>query len=468
MLQVLPVNKISSSHFTTRVLPRRGHHFVRLWGDPSIHNGTTDVFAGPSSAHFDSLIRTLPHLPNLTELHTPDLIGDLRIRLRRSLDEAEQLQLGPDAVEVYNCMYREREKAILGLLERVESIAYPMAVPRDLLSSFEHIGGANLKTLEVHIMAADDDPESTVNFAAVLHKFPNLESLTVHIETFGDHGALNPILVAAAAAAEDPTTLPRPPPKLRNLVLTGDSHRAQFPDFDPSSAPLLRFAHHFSETLRTLDLDIGCADYDPDGDRSRNTDLADYVHDSTPLAFTEQFPHVRQLVLRDLASLSATLLTSIASTTFPSLKSCLCYLPPSYDSQDISSRLHLAEAASRIPGFEILTKVSPAVDSMSSRLFKWHHRHQVDHLPDRHHFSAESTYPEPVRYPSAKEDPVDLSERVQLTLEHLNEWFRSARDAQDADTLAQMRDLLEGIDARRAVIDAWTGGAGSESKPEGE
>jgi hypothetical protein len=44
-LQVLPVNKISSSHFATRVLPRRGHHFVRLWGDPSIHNGTTDVFA---------------------------------------------------------------------------------------------------------------------------------------------------------------------------------------------------------------------------------------------------------------------------------------------------------------------------------------------------------------------------------------------------------------------------------------
>lgn len=237
-----------------------------MWGDPSIHNGTTDVFAGPSSAHFDSLIRTLPHLPNLTELHTPDLIGDLRIGLRRSLDEAEQLQLGPDAVEVYNCMYREREKAILGLLERVESIAYPMAVPRDLLSSFEHIGGANLKTLEVHIMAADDDPESTVDFAAVLHKFPNLESLTVHIETFDDRGALNPILVAAAAAAEDPTTLPRPPPKLRNLVLTGDSHRAQFPDFDPSSAPLLRFAHHFSETLRTLDLDIGCADYDPDGE----------------------------------------------------------------------------------------------------------------------------------------------------------------------------------------------------------
>jgi hypothetical protein len=246
--------------------PAARHHFVRLWGDPSIHNGTTDVFAGPSSAHFDSLIRTLPHLPNLTELHTPDLIGDLRIGLRRSLDEAEQLQLGPDAVEVYNCMYREREKAILGLLERVESIAYPMAVPRDLLSSFEHIGGANLKTLEVHIMAADDDPESTVDFAAVLHKFPNLESLTVHIETFDDRGALNPILVAAAAAAEDPTTLPRPPPKLRNLVLTGDSHRAQFPDFDPSSAPLLRFAHHFSETLRTLDLDIGCADYDPDGE----------------------------------------------------------------------------------------------------------------------------------------------------------------------------------------------------------
>jgi hypothetical protein len=29
--------------------PAARHHFVRLWGDPSIHNGTTDVFAGPSS-----------------------------------------------------------------------------------------------------------------------------------------------------------------------------------------------------------------------------------------------------------------------------------------------------------------------------------------------------------------------------------------------------------------------------------
>lgn len=76
------------------------------------------MMTGPSSIRFDDLIRTLPHLPNLTELHTPDLIGDLRAGLRRSLDEAEQLNLGPEAVNVYRCLYREREEAILGLLER--------------------------------------------------------------------------------------------------------------------------------------------------------------------------------------------------------------------------------------------------------------------------------------------------------------------------------------------------------------
>lgn len=459
---MLPVNKISSLHFATRVLPRRGHHFVRLW-DPSIHNDTTDVFAGPSSAHFDNLIRTLPHLPNLTELHTSDLIGDLRAGLRRSLDEAEQLELGPDAVEVYNRMYREREKAILGLLERAESIVYPMAVPRDLLSSFERISGANLTTLEVNVLA--NDPHSTVDFAAVLDKFPNLESLTVHIETFDDHGALSPIL---GAPEDDPATLPRPPPRLRNLVLTGDSHRAQFPDSDPSSAPLLRFAHQFARTLRTLDLDIGCADYDPDGERASNTYLDDYVHDSTPLAFTEQFPHVRQLVLRDLASASATLLASIDSTTFPALKSCLCYPPPAPDKGKGNSSLDLADGvASRIPGFQV-DKGFPAFESISHRLLDWHNRRRSELRPDLHIYRhTESTYPEPVRYPYSKEDPADLSERVQRTLEHLNEWFRNARDAQDADTLAQMRDMLESIDARRAVIDAWKEGAGSESKLEG-
>lgn len=426
------------------------------------------MMTGPSSIRFDDLIRTLPHLPNLTELHTPDLIGDLRAGLRRSLDEAEQLNLGPEAVSVYRCLYREREEAILSLLERVESIVYPIAVPRDLLNSFEHISGVNLKTLVVNVMA--DDPQSTVDFAALLDKFLNLESLTVHVEMFDAHGALNSILVAAADA---PATPPHPPPNFRNLVLTGTFHRAQFPHSDPSSAAVLRFAHRFAATLRTLDLDLGCADHDPDGERSSNTDLDDYVDDLTPLAFTDRFPYLHRLVLRDLAaSASATaLLASIDATTLPALVSCVCYPPDTPDGEEedmsSSSRLHLAKAAASshsIPGFKVLgEEASPAIESMSARLFKWHHRHRVDHIPDHHLLlssaaAAESTYPEPLRYPSEEGDPVELSERVQLMLEHLNEWYRSAREAQDVDTLAQMRDMLEDIDARmRAGLSSTRG-----------
>ncbi|KWU43279.1 hypothetical protein RHOSPDRAFT_35152 [Rhodotorula sp. JG-1b] len=369
--------------------------------DPSTRDDNTERHI--ASSRMVDLIRALP-------LHTPELVGDLRFGLRHIVDRANEMELDPDDIRAYTLEYEEREKVILGLLERAEAIVHSMAVPQDLLSSFERISGANLKTLEVNAIADDTHP---AEFALILDKFPNLDSLTVHIELFNDHGALKPVLLG------DPATLPHspPPPRLRQLVLTGTYVRSQLPPgAEPSSAPLLRFAHRFAETLRSLDLEIGCADHEADNNE--------------------------QLVLRDLASASATLLASIDSTTFPALSSraCVTLLPLLTTAR--ATPVSISPTASRLafPGSKS-TKGSPAFESISHRLFEWYNRRQSEQRPDLHIYRhTESTYPEPVRYPYSKEDAADLSERVQRTLEHLNEWFRSARDAQDADTLAQMRD----------------------------
>jgi hypothetical protein len=67
--------------------------------------------------------------------------------------------------------------------------------------------------------------------------------------------------------------------------------------------------------------------------------------------------------------------------------------------------------------------------------------------------------------PTQQTDP---SAWLQLTLDHLNEWVRSARDAQDVDAIAQIQAALEDVDARRTLLEAWAGPTVSKAKPENE
>jgi hypothetical protein len=339
------------------------------------------------------------------------------------------------------------------------------------LTSFAHLSGANIKSLEFSVVATPSQP---AELALALDRFPNLESLTVNFDMFDNHGAINPVLADGLTALPRPT----PPPKLRKLVVTGTYSGPQFaPDdggdddeeegLQPSYAPLLRFGHQFAATLQFLELDICRAEHDLDLDASRPTDLDDYVDDPTPFAFTSPFPRLRQLVLRDLASASATLLTSIDSVKLPALESCLCELGPDPDSDDADlADFDLAAAAARIPGFQLGIE-SPAFESMMNRLDEWADPRgpDTDESPTENYpFGTESTWPQPLWYLAETEDPTALEQRLQLSLEHLTEWFRSARDAQDPEALAQIGKVMEGVNARRTVLAAWAG-AGAAAAP---
>ena len=120
----------------------------------------------------------------------------------------------------------------------------------------------------------------------------------------------------------------------------------------------------------------------------------------------------------------------------------------------------LAVATSRLPVLEVAQ--TPSENKlMSHRLVEWV-LHQIPAQP------GDPTRSHPLYHPFQNPDPTDQTARIQLTIEHLNEWFRTAREAQDSNALAQIEAALEGVDARRAVLDTWAGTKASKSKPEHE
>ena len=152
------------------------------------------------------------------------------------------------------------------------------------------------------------------------------------------------------------------------------------------------------------------------------------------------------------------LLLSLTTETLPKIESCLCNLGPDDNFGALSGAL--AVATSRLPVLEVAQ--TPSENKlMSHRLVEWV-LHQIPAQP------GDPTRSHPLYHPFQNPDPTDQTARIQLTVEHLNEWFRTAREAQDSNALAQIEAALEGVDARRAVLDTWAGTKASKSKPEHE
>lgn len=451
--QFLPLSRLWRDHFRTRVLPRRGHHFVRVVGAWERGNA-----GNTGCSYAQDLADALPQLPNLIHLNTPDLVCAIRAGRKRLLRVAEANELEPEFVQTRRLEFDEREEALVRLLHRAKSIMHPEVTPKDLLASFRGVSGANLRRLAFTSRADHSEPD---DLALILKHFPNLELLKINLELFTRRGALNPIISAASAFKP---SLAAPGPKLRELVLTASYDGAQFyfGDVSPSLAPLMHLAQPFAETLQVLTLDIFRDDdfnpyVDPD-----NSNLDDYVTDYTSLAFTSPFPLLRRLTLRGLTSAFSRLLRSIDATMLPALASSLFYIShaPAHTYHHDGVFVNFAEAASRIPGFEF--GQSPrSFESTTDRLAEWARQRDADRGPSRFTFPRESTWPEPVLHPHSRVDPTALGERLRVTIEHLHKWYRRACDAQDPDALVQIREVLEGVDANRAVVEAWTAGGGT-------
>lgn len=287
----MAIDKLYSDNFTTRVLPRRGHHFVRLLGS---WKGD-----GPGSDLVIHLVDALPHLPNLTQLYTPDLLGAARAGKMQFLRNTAA-QLEPELVEQSVLEFEAQEKAISGLLERAETIMHPRITFLDLFISFERNSGARLKKLQFRSSAEDACPE---DLQWIYRHFPNLELLEIGLELFDQRGGLNRLL-SLDPESDGPDSAP--PPRLRELALTATYDGAQFyfndPEARPALGPLMRLAQAYAETLQVLRLHIHCDDFDRDGAWDEDVNLEDFLVDHTPLAFARPFPLLRQLVLHGCSS----------------------------------------------------------------------------------------------------------------------------------------------------------------------
>lgn len=117
--QKLPLHKLSLDHFSKEVLPRRGHHFVRLMGE-----WDSDHLESASARPFiAALVRALPQLPNLKQLHTPILVRIVQDRRQRDSRQAEEKQ------------------ALRRLVQSAEAITHPEVAPKDLFASFARVTG---------------------------------------------------------------------------------------------------------------------------------------------------------------------------------------------------------------------------------------------------------------------------------------------------------------------------------------
>lgn len=440
------MEKLSSDCFSKEILPRRGHHFVRLTGKWNFR----DLGSG-SSNYIADIVCALPRLPNLKQLYTPDLVQFAQADRQERTRRAAMGIFTDDALRPYRLELEAQEEAILGLVQRAQSIMHPEMTPTGLLALFTHISGANLKALG---FTSPNDRSQAIDLAAILHHFPNLESLKIHLDVLDERSALNPILDHDPTVGLDPA----PQPHLRKLVLIGAYDNARFGDEvctdSPSSAAFIRLAYRFAETLQVLVSDIDTYNYDIGDDEFS---LEDHVDDETKFKFDRPFPVLRRLLLKGCGRLFLDLLLSLTTETLRKIESCLCNLGPDDNFGNLSDAL--AVAASRLPVLEVAQTPSEN-ELMSRRLVEWV-LHQIPAQPG-------NPTPHPLYHPFRNPDPTDQTARIQLTVEHLNKWFRTAREAQDPNALAQIQAALEGVDVHRTLLEAWAGPTVSNGKPENE
>ena len=143
----------------------------------------------------------------------------------------------------------------------------------------------------------------------------------------------------------------------------------------------------------------------------------------------------------------------IDTTRFAALKSCVCNDTPANCAGALPD---FDYARDRIPGLKVAT-ASVEVDSLTRHVADWIRQRDAEQPPERADYREKPTWPQPLQHPPKKADPVALSERLRHTVEHLNEWYRNASDAQDSDALVQIREALESVDIRKTVMEAWAG-----------
>ena len=460
----MPLHKVGNELFLTRILPRRGHHFVRLTGtwhgsreDDEDYDDDDDRRFPDFDAISRNFIKALPLLINLTQLHTPDLVPLVRrdrrqeAAMRKKKGKLESQEAGKDGM--------------LGLLQRAESIGHPNLKATDILGLFKHVNGASLRALEFTSRRGSAEQG---HLASILEQFSGLETLKIHLKIYDCRGGIHPVLRVNPAYT---SWMPRP--KLRKLALTGTYEHFQFPsnffrspydlEFQPSFAPLLNYAQHFAETLDVLALEIRNADdeFDSDHDEDDEDDeewtgecnSRDYDPTEFGLNLTIPFAVLRRVALRATRDAIGARLYLIDTTKFPSLKSCLCDISPANSDGAIPD---FDYARDRIPGLKVAT-TSGKVDSLTRRVTRWIRQRDAEQAPERDDYCDKPTWPQPLRHLPEKPDPVALSERLRHTVEHLNEWYRHASDAQDSDALVQIREALESVDIRKTVIEAWAG-----------
>jgi hypothetical protein len=340
-LQSLPLHKLSLDYFSKEILPRRGHHFVRLTGKwDSDH-----LEFASARPYIADLVRALPQLPGLKQLHTPDLVRIVQGRRRRYFRQAEE------------------EKALRRLVQRAEAIMHPEMTPQGLLASFKRVAGTNLRQLE---FSSPDNRSNQVGLASILQHFPNLESLKIHFDVFDERGTLNRILDADPEVTPDPTLQP----PLRKLALVGaydhDHFGEGYPENQPSFAAFMRLARQFTDTLQVLAFEIKICSYAiPIADFSP----PDHVAEEDKFEFTSPFPVLRRLVIQGgTVAPFLDLLLSLDTRLFPKLDSCLC----KFGYNDCGNDLHdaLEEAEFRLPVLQVVEPSSKG-ESLTGCLTKW-------------------------------------------------------------------------------------------------